>query len=198
MRYIETIKIVNGTILNIELHEQRILRSIGRAIDLNLSIPPKYSVGVVKMRIVYDYDKIHSINFYNYILPKINTLKLVCCDDIDYHLKYENRDSINELTAQRRGCDDILIIKNNLVSDTSFCNVIFKNDNGLFTPKTPLLKGVKRQRLIERGIIRELDIAKDNILSYNKIYLVNAMIEIGEVEIDVVNCIRNGMKFSCR
>ena len=187
MRYIETIKIINGTILNIELHEQRVLMSIGRAIDLNLSIPPKYRVGVVKMRIIYDSNKIHSVNYYNYTLPKINTLKLVCCDGIDYNLKYENRDSINDLTAQRGGCDDILILKNNLVSDTSFCNVIFQNCNGLFTPKTPLLKGVKRQQLIESGVIKEINITKDNVLSYNKIYLVNAMIEIGEIEIDVEN-----------
>ena len=187
MRYLETVKIENGIILNIELHRQRILRTIGKIIDINFPIPSKYSVGVVKMRIVYDKDGINNISYNHYILPKINSLKLISCNDIDYHFKYENRDCINFLTAQKESCDDILILKNDLISDTSFCNVIFKNENGLFTPKIPLLKGTKREYLIKNNIIKEANISKEEILSYDKILLINAMIEIDEIEINVKN-----------
>lgn len=187
MRYIESIKIENGTIVNIELHSERILRTIGECIDLNLHIPPKYSVGVVKMRVVYDKEGINDISFSSYTLPKIESLKLINCDDIDYSLKYENRDYINLLTSQKGSCDDILIMKNGLVSDTSFCNIVFQNKNGLFTPKTPLLKGTKREYLIQKGTIKEADITSSDISLYDNILLINAMIEINEIDIKIQN-----------
>lgn len=187
MRYLETIKIESGIISNIELHEQRMLRTIGRVIDIGLPTPPEFSDGVVKMRVVYDKYGINNISYNNYVLPKIKSLKLIYCSDIEYNFKYENRDYINYLTAQKGDCDDILILKNGLVSDTSFCNVIFKNKNGLFTPKTPLLKGIKREYLIKNSTVKELDIRACDISSFDKIVLINALIEVNEIEIDTKN-----------
>ena len=89
--------------------------------------------------------------------------------------------------TQKGDCDDILILKNGLISDTSFCNVIFENREGFFTPKRPLLKGVKRELLIKDKVIEELDITMDNIQSYDNIILINAMIEFNEISIDIKN-----------
>ena len=227
MRYLETIKIENGIILNINLHQQRIVRTIGKFLHIDIPVPDEYKIGVVKMRIVYDKDSINEISYSHYTLPNIHTLKLVDCDlvnsdvennlnsnvknnlnsdvennlnsdvekqinsnikyNIEYDFKYENRDCINNLMIQKGDCDDILILRNGLISDTSFCNVIFENREGFFTPKRPLLKGVKRELLIKDKVIEELDITMDNIQSYDNIILINAMIEFNEISIDIKN-----------
>ena len=74
--------------------------------------------------------------------------------------------------------DDILIVKNGLITDSSFCNIIFKNEEGLFTPLNPLLKGTKRQYLLDKNIIKEREIYLQNLNEYNEVILINAMIDI--------------------
>ena len=54
-----------------------------------------------------------------------------------------------------------------------------------FTPDTPLLKGTQRARLIELGELTPKRIAVEDINSYEKISLINAMIDLGEVEVGV-------------
>ena len=63
----------------------------------------------------------------------------------DYSFKFSNRKAIDDLLKFRNGCDDILIVRNGLITDTSYSNVVFRKDNMYFTPNFPLLNGTKRQ-----------------------------------------------------
>ena len=66
-------------------------------------------------------------------------------DDICYPYKYTDRDNINRLIELRGDCDDILIIKNGMVTDSSYANVVFRDLNGNWvTPSTFLLPGTIR------------------------------------------------------
>lgn len=135
-------------------------------------------------RIIYDENEIKEVTFSHYKQPKIETLKLIECSNIDYHFKYEDRSKINELMLQKEDCDDILITRNGEISDTSFCNVVFQNNEGLFTPDTPLLKGTKREYLLNKGIIKERRITIDALQKYYNIILINAMVDgINQVRI---------------
>ena len=80
--------------------------------------------------------------------------------------------------AQKENCDDILVVKNGLVTDTSFTNVVFESDKGLFTPSTYLLPGTKRQTLLKERVIKEKVIRIEDIEDYRKLYLINAMMGI--------------------
>ena len=121
----------------------------------------------------------------------IQSLAIIENNTIDYAYKYHNRAAINELVAKRGGCDDILIIKNSLITDTSFTNVVFKDFDGtLYTPSSNLLAGTKRRKLLDAGIIYERDIHVKDIQSYAGIYLINAMIDIEDRVFVDINAIK--------
>lgn len=173
MRLIETIKIVDGKCLNIDYHSQRASCEIPLP-----SIANEFCRGVVKWRIVYENGLPFENHMMHYQKPKISSLALVDGSGIGYSKKYENREKIDKLMTLRGSCDDILIVKDGMVSDTSFCNIVFESKFGLFTPSTPLLRGIKRQKLLDEGVIEECRITVEDIPKYRKAYLINAMIEL--------------------
>ena len=184
--FIEVIKVENGVFVNPQPHIERIFSTTQHffskplSVELNNNIIPAHlhAVDIVKCRIVYG-SEIVSIDFEPYKVRTINSLSLAEHNTIDYTYKYHNRDDINKLRALHSESDDILIIKNTLVTDTSFTNVVFKDHTGnLHTPKDTLLAGTKRRQLIEAGIIHEKEILVNDIQLYAGVYLINAMIDI--------------------
>lgn len=173
MRLLETIKIVDGKCHNIDYHSRR----AGFEIETPI-VSDEFSQGVVKWRIVYEDGQVVQSEMSHYTLPRITSLRIVDGTGVNYSRKYENRDGINDLWQQREGCDDILILRDGMVSDTSFCNVVFESEYGLFTPSTPLLAGTKRQMLLDKGIIVQRNITVNDIKDFKCVHLINAMIEL--------------------
>jgi 4-amino-4-deoxychorismate lyase len=160
------------------------------AIDLRnkISIPENCSSGIFKVRVLYG-QTIEKIEIEPYIFRTIQSLKVVHHESIDYHLKFTDRQILQELFSQRGDCDDIIIIKNGFVTDSFAGNLLFFDGENWVTPTTPLLRGTKRQFLIDQGIISEKEIREEDIRSYQKIGIINAMIdfeEMPEVAIDQV------------
>lgn len=196
LQFIEVVKVYNGEFVHPQPHIERVaqttIRFFSRPLKLVLTnslIPPNMRHGVVKCRIVYN-SKVISIEFEPYTARDIKTLALIESHSIDYRYKYLNRNAINRLWAQRNGCDDILIVKNSLITDTSFTNVVLKDLEGnLYTPTSTLLPGLKRQELLEREVVREKRISVHELQEYKGIYLINTMLDIEEapyVEIESV------------
>ena len=183
--FIEVVKVKDGVFVNPNPHIERVFHTtmifFSRPLAVQLKkdmIPVELRSGLVKCRIVYGKDII-SIGFETYKMRNIKSLALIEDNTIDYSYKYFNRDSINKLLSNREDCDDILIVKNSLVTDTSFTNVVFKdNVGGLYTPTSTLLAGTKRQILLDANIILEKEIHVNDIASYVGVYLINAMIDI--------------------
>lgn len=105
---------------------------------------------------------------------------MVECDDINYQYKYYNRSKINELFQQHENCDDILIVKNEFVTDISYANIVFWDGDKWITPSTPLLHGTKRQKLINQKIITEKEIKLSDLHLFEKARIINAMIDLEE------------------
>ena len=80
-------------------------------------------------------------------------------------------------------CDEIIIVKNGLITDTSFTNLALFDGNRWLTPKPPLLLGPKRAQLLEAGIIEEAELTLEDLRKAEKVSLFNAMIDFGEREI---------------
>lgn len=182
--FIETIKVKDGIFYNLPLHIARLERTathfFGMAPSLKLSrdmIPEELRHGLVKCRVIYS-SRIVSVEFEPYTFRRISSLTLVEANDIDYTYKATDRNSLNTLYSQKESGDDILIVKNGLITDTSYANVVLESAQGLFTPKNYLLGGIKRQYLLEKGIIKELTVSKADVASFTKLYLINAMIDI--------------------
>ncbi len=180
MIYLESIQVSNGEFCNLSLHIDRMQRTIGKVLALNLVVPEIYCTGIVKCRILYNKQRIIEIGYQHYTLPKIKTLRILEAPALAYNYKWADRSALNALMMQRGTCDDILITQNGYVTDTSFCNIVFESKEGLFTPTTALLQGTKRQLLLNKGVIKQRAISSHNLVEYDKAYLINAMIDLSD------------------
>jgi 4-amino-4-deoxychorismate lyase len=153
-------------------------------IDLKkeISVPDECKQGTFKIRVLYG-EIIERIETDLYIPRIILSLKVVEHESVDYHLKFTDRQILQELFALRGTCDDIIIIKNGCVTDSFAANLLFFDGVNWFTPSTPLLKGTKRQFLIDHGIISEREIRKEDILGYQQVGLINAMTDFEEMPV---------------
>jgi len=181
--FIETIKSIDGKVCHIEYHQKRyteVLNSFGinEIKDLNEFLkPPKY--GLYRCRLVYSTTNLKNIEvtYHKYEKRKVETLKIVYDDNIEYSQKQSDRSEFDRLYALRDICDDILIVKNKLITDTSIANIAFYDNGVWLTPKSPLLRGTTRDRLLETGKIVEADIGVDDLKRFSKVALLNAMID---------------------
>ncbi len=182
--YLETIKLEDGELCHIDYHQKRVDSVLKRKLNLEEIIStcrdfPKW--GLHRCRVVYGEDG-QSVSFHSYKKRDISTLKVVFDNNIEYSKKYENRDDLNKLFEQREGCDDVLIVKNLKVTDTTIANIAFYKDGRWVTPKEPLLKGTTRQRLLDDGFLVEEDIMVQQLRTFEKVALLNAMIGFEIVE----------------
>jgi 4-amino-4-deoxychorismate lyase len=145
---------------------------------------PMPSIGLHKVRLVYD-KEIQSIQISHYAPREIKKLKLIRDDNVSYPHKFEDRTELEKYYAQRGDCDDVIIVRGNNPTDTSFANLAFKKKNRWFTPATYLLNGTMRQQLLDQKIIFEEEISSADIFHYEKIKLINSMLLFNSPEIDV-------------
>ncbi len=191
IRFIESIRIEDGDIENIEYHNRRFestIQSIFKNSEkINLAdfitVPEECLSGIYKCRVVYS-SVIEKIQFAPYHKRDIRTVKLVHNNEIDYSFKYEDKSSLDRLKAQHPEYDEILIVKNGLVTDTSFSNIAFFNGTDWHTPAVPLLKGTRREKLVSDGFIHPVNIRPDDIKHYTKLSFINAMLDLAESETD--------------
>jgi Branched-chain amino acid aminotransferase/4-amino-4-deoxychorismate lyase len=179
---------------NIERHNARLnssrrqLFGYTNILDLRdvLKIPPDVTEVVYKCRIIYQ-EAVQRIEFLPYIPRTVTTLRLVQDDTIEYEHKYLDKSRIEDLRAGNN-TDDILIVKQNRITDASFANVVFFDGTSWITPAQPLLRGTKRQLLLDAGKIHEEDITVHDLKHFQKAVLINAMLDLDErVFIDMKN-----------
>ena len=80
------------------------------------------------------------------------------------------------------GCDEeALILRNGMVTDTRYSNVVFGDGASWITPETFLLPGTKRAFLLSRGDSRECSVRAEDIGKFRFCSLINAMLDPGDV-----------------
>lgn len=182
--FIETIRIMEGNIYSLDYHQQRVNKTL---LDHNLpllniakllcDLPSTIPKPICRCRITYGQCPAQ-ISFLPYTPIKRKRVRIIKNDKISYSYKYADRTQIEEV-LHFSNCEDIIIVKENMITDSSVANLVFENKEGFFTPTTPLLQGTERQRLLDKGIISLREIALDNIEEYNHIYFINAMMPFG-------------------
>jgi len=183
MKFLETLRAENGIIKYLEYHKNRIKSSCGHDIELNLDPPP---IGVWRVRIIYS-EKIESIEYIPYIQTSIKSLQMVEADSLNYSYKFENRDELNNLFTQRKSADDVLIVKNSLITDTTIANIAFFDGNDWLTPTYPLLKGTTRARLIDDNFLIQANIKANEVKYFKKFALMNSLIGFLEIQNGIIH-----------
>lgn len=148
-QFVETIKIKNGKALALPYHQARMERTIRRFFpsiaseEINLSslISPKEEMNFYKARVVYGAQGVEAIEYAPYKMKEIHSLKVVEDDSIDYTYKSTDRSALNALVAQKGDCDEIIIVKNGLITDTSFTNLALFDGKKWLTPKASSAPG---------------------------------------------------------
>ena len=179
----ETLCIANGMVLHTDYHLRRIVISIKELGIKNPGINEKVlsslastvsPVGTFRCRFEYGENGYHSQTL-EYTMPSVNTLKIVDGGSIDYKLKFTDRATLEKLFDLRQGCDDILIVKEGCVTDTSVANLILHDGKKWYTPDTPLLAGTARARWIHNGILTECRIRVKDLENFSSFSLINAL-----------------------
>ena len=192
----ETIRICNGEPFNLVLHEQRLNLSRrklfgstgGISLARHIRIPEECRSGAYRCRVIYK-ESIISTEFMPYIPASVRTIKIVMADDIDYNLKYLDRTCLTGL-IDRNTADDVLIVKNGYVTDTSYSNIVFTDGRQWLTPDTPLLRGTMREKLLLEGTIKEERITVDDLNRFTHFRLINAMLEYNAPLLPIKNIVR--------
>lgn len=191
-RFIESIKLQDGVFYRLELHQERVNKTFKtyfpdkKPIDLvkNIYLSTIPQIGIYKCRIVYD-SSVQSLEYTHYVRREIRSLKLVDTDMESKAFKQEDRTGLNAAFDQRGDCDDVLLVKNGFLTDTSYSNIALFDGKQWFTPRTPLLYGVNRAGLLAEGKIIEKDIKTEELLNFQQITLFNALIEFGDIKLDM-------------
>ncbi len=191
-RFIESIKVADGRFFRLPYHQARISAVFKQVfpgeksfslseILQNTDYPHE---GIFKCRIVFD-KAIQTIEFAPYSRREIKSLKLVEAQIEPANYKAEERSKINDAFAQRGDCDDVIMLNNEFLSDTSYANIALWNGENWYTPTLPVIYGTQRAALLDAGELLEKQIHKKDLHHYKRIRIFNAMIEFGEIELDI-------------
>lgn len=196
-QFIESIKIENGQAFLLNLHQQRIYQTFANfhrecvlnlyAIFTSLQLPQK---GLYKWRIVYNLSGDFEHQFIPYSFTEIKDFELVENNEINYSFKYLDRTHLDTMKKQAL-TQEIIIVKKDFITDTTFSNLIFLKDGIWYTPKTFLLNGVQRLSLIHLGIIQETEINLENLKEFSHFQIINAMNDFNSSFIYPINKIIN-------
>lgn len=190
-QYVETIRVEEGRMWNVKWHNERLNRTRRRLWQTtdDWDIECLYK-GILpesrhKLRFVYSEKGIEEISIAPYVLRPIASLRMVEADEIDYSLKSTDRSALQAVFGQRGDCDDVLIVKGRLLTDTSIANVALFDGVKWLTPAHPLLKGTARNRLLAEGVMEEADIRATDLQHFTELRLINAMVDWGEWKLPV-------------
>lgn len=186
-KFIESICLIDGGYQNLDLHQERVNKTFSaffnglNPIKLDKILPKIMLDGVYKVRVVYHAES-EDVEFIEYQKRSIQTLEIVESKPFNYSFKFEDRSKIDRLTKQS-SADDIIISFNGEIKDSSYANLAFWDGNAWITPEKPLLEGVRRAQLLAEGKIKKARINVVDLGAFEKVSLINAMLDLGEVEI---------------
>ncbi len=180
---LESIRIKNGHADLLPYHQRRVDRSrralfgkppalkldkILSEIDLPLS-------GLYKLRIEYGTEVLKQ-ELVPYTARTINSLKLVEAENFAYGKKFTDRSGIRKCLEKKGHCDDILMVQKGHLTDASYANIALFDGQHWYTPAWPMLRGTRREQLLELGVIRPIVIRARDLDSFGKLRLMNAML----------------------
>jgi 4-amino-4-deoxychorismate lyase len=183
----ESIRLENGALPLLALHQERVNRSRLGVLGINRPLSLKKLLeehelpnqGLYKVRILYAED-LHSVECLPYERKTVAQLLALDAAHVRYPHKMADRRALELCYQQRANCDDVLLIHNGFITDTSYANVALFDGRCWWTPAHPMLRGVRRAQLLQSGRIRPAIIRLADLQHFRCLRLINAMIDLDE------------------
>lgn len=180
---LESIRIKNGYADLLPYHQRRVDRSrralFGKPPALKLEkllagveLP---SSGLYKLRIEYGVEVLKT-ELLPYTPHAITSLKLVEAEGFAYGKKFADRSGIRKCLEKKGHCDDILMVQQGHLTDASYANIALFDGRHWYTPAWPMLRGTRREQLLDLGVIRPIVIRARDLDNFGKLRLMNAML----------------------
>ena len=196
-QFIESIKVEDQQIFLLEEHQKRVndtFSHFGKEAAINIDVIFKNlehdEDGLYKLKITYDLTGKYKTKIIPYAISEIADFQLVENNSYDYSFKFEDRKELEKMKILSKA-GEIIIVKNNHITDTSFSNLLFKKGKDWFTPTTYLLNGVQRQHLLKTKKIKEAEITLQNLSDYSHLQIINAMNDFDDMFIYPIEKIKN-------
>lgn len=196
-QFIESIKVEDQKIYLLELHQKRVndtFQHFGKEGSVDLAKIFKElkhdEDGLYKLKITYDLNRNIRTQLLPYAISEIDDFQLVENNTYDYSFKFEDRKEFLKMKEKAR-TEEIIVVKNNHITDSSFSNILFLKGKTWFTPSTYLLNGVQRQHLLKNKKIKETDITLQNISEFSHFQLINAMNDFDDMFVYPIEKITN-------
>jgi len=192
---VESLRAEDGRFDDLTPHRERMIRA-RRAIfgletvpDLDGALEEvrdRLGDGVWKVRVIYD-PEIRTVEAAPYEPRPYRSAALVDGGSIAYPHKWTDRSALDALqeTARAAGADAALIVVDGRITDFTWANSAFFDGRRWFTPALPLLAGTRRDRLLAAGRMETADIRPADLGAYVSACPINAMMDLGEVEIPI-------------
>ena len=186
--------------VNIELISKEIIELISKSKFKDGYVYYQVSRGVDQIR-SHMFDKDISIETFGYVLEhsfKPQSLKVMLCEDVRWQrcdIKSTsllgNIMSMNN--AKNIGCDEVIMHKDNVITEGGASNVFFASDDYVYTPNLSknILPGITRELLIEKikasGInVQEGSFKIDDLINAKSIWLTSSTKGLAQV-IEITN-----------
>ena len=184
-QFIETICYEKGQFQRLELHNERCNKTRSHffgtqpalKLELHLQLPLHLIDRKVKCTVTYGIDII-SIEYVSYEIKPIKSLQLVTDNAIDYAFKYADRTSLALLSKNKGQSDDILIVKNGLITDISYANTLYLRNNIWYSQQRPLLMGTRLQYYLNERVVTPALLTPNDLSFFSEVRIINAMISI--------------------
>lgn len=184
--FIETILAEHGVAQNILFHQVRVNKTLhdfhsDAAIDIvqalnKLALAP---IPKAKIRLLYNEEGIIEITQDAYQRKEIQSVSLVEIGARTYPHKYADRKWIYALLAEA-GTDEMIMVKNGHITDTSIANLAFHDGTNWYTPASPLLEGTRRAALIQQMIVTPIPIPLSSLHQFTSFKYFNSLISWNE------------------
>jgi 4-amino-4-deoxychorismate lyase len=184
--FFETIRYSNAKAENLFFHQQRVERTFihyGKTtkfdlfrIDFESEAISKGAINdcVYKCKIMYDLEGNFNISFELYQRRVIKTFTILAIGNNNYSIKFTDRTWINNYVKSVE-TDEVIFVKDGLLKDASYANIVLFDGNNWVTPTNPLLLGTKRALLLSEKRIIEKEIFVNQLKDYKALKLINAM-----------------------
>jgi 4-amino-4-deoxychorismate lyase len=193
-QFFESIKMLNGQMYLLDLHSARLNKTRKlffeniKDIDLanELTIPCEMKLGLFKVKVVYA-KYLESVRMDEYTIKSHHKVKLLEKPGLEYHHKFLERKFLEGDLQNLSEMDDIIFLKNGILTDATYSNVALFDGKNWITPKDCLLEGVKRKALLVSGKIIEKRIGEVDLPDFQKIAFINAMRDFEKIYTFVLN-----------
>ena len=199
-RYLETLGLRGGQPHALELHRDRVRRTLLHAggtpegHPLLEELVPERLVARVRAelgegyraeqlyRLSYSYDRegVQELRCLAYEPRQLERLVLwELPEGFDYSYKYADRRFFEAVQAElQQGELPLFLRPDGSLSDTSYTNIVLWTAAGYRTPERPLLEGTERRRLLEAGRISAAPLTLMDLSACRGVYLINAMMPL--------------------